>query len=522
MSHQQPSFRRFTSLLRAFLAAGTVAITLGVGCSSDEKSCGGIETDDGKCLARCSDAGCAANNRCVNNACAALCVDQGDCELGTNCVNVNFSETDSGTYCVDVRDGKIGQDGESCADDTECDTYRGYQCVTVDGTAECRATGCTSSSECDDGFCKGGGDAGGESVNYCQPGSDGRSGDCSSNSDCDQFGGFACVNNTCALSECTKHSDCQGFGLCSFGGTDSEGNTVNFCDPTLLAGEEREAGQFGTNCVNGPDDCAEGFDCLGAGEGDLDAYCTKFDCTSDDDCGTGYHCARVRVGSAPCAAGTCPGIGGDPTDPECVGADAIGPGKQYECGALNLRRNVCRRADYCSPCETHEDCLAEAGQVCAKDVGGVKRCTVPCDPDTRSCPWGNASTCNVFDEDLGFATCAHRFGSCTGEGKSCEPCVTSTDCGDTGFCASSPNTGEKFCVDLATECSCEGFPSLGQSNPYACEGGTCPASPGGLKLTCYGFLDDPTSVINNRCFGANANQGTIFASSPQQGCWSSL
>jgi hypothetical protein len=199
--------------------------------------------------------------------------------------------------------------------------------------------------------------------------------------------------------------------------------------------------------------------------------------------------------------------------PGCIESSEIGEGKSYHCGALGLVRSVCVKRSFCSTCETDADCLAVPGQICARDESGEKICTVPCIPSAESCPWGNAARCDVFDDELGIATCSHRFGSCRGEGKGCEPCVNEADCPN-GFCARSSFTQEQYCIDLTTSCDCEGETDASGT----CRGHGCPNSPGGPALTCLGearFTGDPFA---NRCLGATIS-ATVFGNSPQTGCW---
>src|SRR5262249_51807015 len=151
-----------------------------------------------------------------------------------------------------------------------------------------------------------------------------------------------------------------------------------------------------------------------------------------------------------------------------------------------VERKVCRQREFCASCETDADCLAQPNQVCAKDQTGEKICTRLCDPGTRSCPWGNAAECAVFDEDLGLPTCAHRFGKCHGDGETCQPCRTSDDCPN-GACTSSQFTGERWCVNFDTTCECKN----GVGNTGTCDDGGCPPSPDNLTVQC--LVRDPTT-----------------------------
>ncbi len=549
---QQSISRLAASLKFTALAALLGSVVLAAGCSSGDEKCGGVEVD-GQCYAECQDSLCVEGNRCVPAldtgvpGCVPPCGIQDDCSVGTNCVNVNFGTNDSGLFCVALLGGKTGQN-EECSTSDQCDTRRGWECA--DGTckklceepADCEkgelcqpvgnvmacvagpcdcdfgagehcvsgecVTTCTSHADCADGeLCNTGVTASDTdaAINTCMPGP------CTSNAACDIQPGYHCIDSECVQAECVEHSNCEG-QICKTGGTDADGGTVNFCADA--PGEKRGQGQYGTACPNGAADCAEGFLCYGRGEGDVYSYCTEFDCTQDSDCGSGFHCTRIRVGDDPCED-TCTGIPAA-SGAGCIAASDIGDGKKYECGALNLMRNACTKNEYCNECETDEDCLGEANQICAKGPDGTKQCTVTCDPGTDACPWGAASECKVFDTDRGVATCGHKFGSCKGTGQGCEPCVDDGDCGAQGLCVDSSFTGEKYCVDLSLECDCTGLPKSGDI-PQACKGGGCPETPGGLQMYCFGYLNDPSNPLNNKCYGANSNTKPL--SSPQMGCY---
>jgi hypothetical protein len=151
--------------------------------------------------------------------------------------------------------------------------------------------------------------------------------------------------------------------------------------------------------------------------------------------------------------------------------------------------------------------LGTPNQVCAKDESGEKICTRLCDTGVRSCPWGNAARCSVFDEELGVPTCSHRFGSCHGTGETCEPCRSDGDCPG-GVCTGSQFTGERWCINLSTRCECAKADASG-----TCSDGGCPDSPGGLPVLCI--------AEEQVCYAANAATDTPLGSSPQTGCWPS-
>jgi hypothetical protein len=300
---------------------------------------------------------------------------------------------------------------------------------------------------------------------------------------------------------CRSHADCVEVGHCDSRVVD--GTRQNYC---ARDEELPKPGTLYTACPNG-DECLDDRLCLGAGAGDLDAYCTV-DCTSDDECLPGYYCGSIRRG--PCED-AC-NFAGQPTTPNCIPSDLIGDGQPYQCGDLGLVRTVCRQRDFCTPCQSDADCLAVPNQVCAKDAGGEKICTRLCDPGRRSCPWGNAATCDLFDAELGEATCSHRFGACRGTGEVCEPCTVDADCPG-GVCFGQQFTGERWCINFGTACSCPN----GADATGTCEDGGCPDSPGGITVLCVG---EPTSDLFNTCYAGNSSgTGSLLDDSPQTGCW---
>ena len=322
---------------------------------------------------------------------------------------------------------------------------------------------------------------------------------CQTDDACDQDHGFSCVDGECSY-ECQSHADCVAVGHCDSRLVGSE--RKNFCVNDAVP---PTPGQLYTSCPNG-DECADPVLCLGAGPGDLDAYCS-IDCSSDDDCSAGYYCGSLTRN--PCAA-ACQ-VKAQPADPRCVPVDQIGPGLPFHCTNLGVERKVCRQREFCSPCASDADCLAIPNQICAKDESGEKICTRLCDSATRSCPWGNAAQCDLYDTDLGLPTCSHRFGSCHGEGNTCEPCRSNDDCPG-GACASSQFTGERWCINFNTHCSCDTLDAT-----KTCIDGGCPKSPSGLAIQCIG---DDKSALFDICYAANSGSLTQLGSSPQTGCWS--
>lgn len=324
---------------------------------------------------------------------------------------------------------------------------------------------------------------------------------CFSDAACDTANGFRCVEGSC-LYNCQTHFDCAGIGFCT-AVPSLEGR--KFCTPSADA---PKLGGYYTRCPDGTEcDVESGFECVGAGVGDLDAFCTTA-CTGDDECPTGFVCDRVSA--TPCES-AC-GVVGDPRDPACVPSSEIGAGKKYQCGRFGPERSLCVRRKFCSTCETDADCGTTPNLVCARDRSGEKICTPLCDPSVLgACPWGAAAECAIWDEELGVPTCSHKFGSCRGSGAPCEPCTSDVDCADTGLCFGSSFTGERYCIDLAIPCFCD------QALNGLCEGGGCPETPGGLTMLCYVGANSSGEGI---CLGANSNaeQSRLITAS-QTGCW---
>ncbi len=620
------------AVARVVLLLAASGLALGA-CGDDTTTCDGVEVH-GTCETKCSRDKCVdpTNMFCVENTCAQMCTTHTDCPVGKICYPAKTDDGTEGQYCLEAPFAKGGKTGryEPCTSDEQCDTYHGYQCIPpMDG--ECKLVGCATNADCAGiGKCVIDNTTPG-AVSYCEKGVVPKAPfeACTATSECDTDVGLSCVDGECRFAGCTTHADCAGLGLCSEG-TDDTGKKVLACTcvAELGCGETTPApkGQFGakcpgkdsptactsdTNCPEGqgchpttkrcmpkcgtlgacPDsspvcnsalklctECDEenDFTCLGAGAGDPDAYCAKTGCAADTDCGTGFYCGALRTSRPPCQSA----CGLQSSSTNCVQSADIGDGKEYSCGPISLLRHLCLRRDFCTSCETDDDCRQVPDQVCAKDSGGNKICTTLCDPQVaNACPWGNAGDCDVWDSAVGVPTCSHRFGSCTGTGKSCEPCVDDAGC-PTGLCTSSL-INEKFCIDLDQDCSCglcdadadctggnlckgtckdfnnactgdascdrtcdttagkctgtnvactgdndckrpcvgycEGSPSLTQDS--TCLGGGCPKTPGGATMTCYGgrAVKSQGSILYGKCYAANVNPNPT--SSPQNGCW---
>ena len=505
--------RRALGMLVGLLAVSTLGLAA---CGGDEATpCEGV-TVNGECQQKCSEAVCSAQGmKCVGNSCGQTCADPvKDCPAGKYCFALNTDDGTAGQYCAwapFTKGGKLlGQYDTQCAADDQCDALRGYKCLA--GT--CKLTGCTSNAACAEipGACVKD-PSGDPTKNFCEKG-DKRLGlgeACQKSSECDGDLSLGCVSGACAYVGCATHLDCATVGECKSAKT-AEGQDVLSC----VKGTTYPKGQFGTSCQGGAAanecDAAAGFVCIGAGVGDIDAYCTDTGCNADTDCAAGYECQALRTSKKPCAD-ACGLTGASGTG--CVAAGEIGSGKEYSCGATSLLRNICMKRSFCSECQNDDDCRTQPNQICASDGKGHKYCTVLCEPaQSNACVWGSAAECAVHDTALGKPTCAHRFGACKGTGKTCEPCVDDADC-PTGFCTGSDYTGERYCVDITPSCDCTG---LQLTQDTLCVGGGCPTSPSGIATNCYGGSKMSTSPYYKKCIGADILEGK---KSPytKPGCW---
>ncbi|HVU01999.1 MAG TPA: hypothetical protein VHE30_09615 [Polyangiaceae bacterium] len=430
---------------RLLLVLAALSVSWFSGCASE---CPGT-TMNGRCETKCTDAACEAvksGAKCFSNACVLPCASVNDCLSGQKCQRARTDTGAIGSFCFGNEEIG-GTDGAPCTK-----------------TAECAAA----------------------------------------------FG-YACVAGACTFT-CETHGDCGSRGGCTGTAKDAGGKSVRVCEKDSFP---RGPGQFGTACPHGTEcaDCGDGgcspaseWSCIGAGPGDVDAYCSRRFCADDTECPTGYFCATRSSGVPPCTD-AC-GIPGDSSG-DCVSPSDIGANEHYRCGPGVLFANVCQKRDFCAPCEKDVDCLGKANQVCAKDESGEKICTVRCDVGLNSCPWGSATTCGTWDPSVG-PTCEHRFGSCHGTGKSCEPCVENTDCPN-GFCTQTKFTGERYCVDLTLPaCSC---PS---GTTSVCLGGGCPETPAGKPMNCYAGSGYEGQQGFGSCIGARADSNDP---SSQDSCW---
>jgi hypothetical protein len=280
------------------------------------------------------------------------------------------------------------------------------------------------------------------------------------------------VETACRLT-CSEQTGPQGcpFGYrCDNGGKTAAG-AVSYCAALSYAKKiTKKAGQWGSACspINGglentDCDAAQGFKCFAKLPTDGDAFCTTYDCTSDNDCPGAYSCATINAA----------------------------PNADVLARTVGEVRRVCLPRNHCTECASDLDCGPTrngVAQKCVADSTGKTYCAATCDT-TANCP--DDAVCNA---DVGNV-CTPTVGRCAspkGEGGYCDPCKNDTDCKD-GVCISSDNSTERFCGKksaipcevvndkLVADCPAPVTGGYGTSCSYA-------AREGIPKDYCYGLV----------------------------------
>lgn len=307
---------------------------------------------------------------------------------------------------------------------------------------------------------------------------------CATGNTCLAFEGETKCRKTCS-------SNADPAASCPFGYTctDTAVGDPPFCvqDTALnFAGqplEKKTSGQWGAKCQanlgmeNPGCDGDQGFYCFGASPTDGDAYCTRYDCETDRDCGAGFWCGKANA------------------------TPNVGTAKRTTFGEV---QNVCLRRTYCSTCKVDLDCPPILGkaQHCIEDASGARVCSPECDGNA-SCP----TEARCADVGVGAKVCYPRATVCVGDGSLCSPCRVDTDCGEDGVCVKGQYTTEKTCAKKSTS-SCGTATARSQ--------GSCPESlPDGSKalVRCLGTVFD--EVPKDYCHGIY----TIGAEGGDIGCW---
>lgn len=352
------------------------------------------------------------------------------------------------------------------------------------------------------------------------------------------FENNTCVGNSCVL-KCTSHADCypDGSQSCVPAKEDDTGADIMVCQFTGEPAGQGTACPFGSECENWlacPDggtcfasqcggmpqacvkddaacgknaDCVVGkcpdgsgcrvdcaasckpwLECQGVAEGDADAYCTKRDCATDDDCLDGYYCGILRDPHEVCGSNPSKGnnkLCGKTLEP-CIAVGADGKAtdgtSRFE-GSVCMLRRSCLKRDTAAPCKTDLDCSLVPGQMCVS-FAGESRCAHKC-ASNLDCE--KDAMCNSA---VGGA-CTPKFGAWVGAGGGfCEPCLTDEDCGSKGT--------SWACVSLSGNmraCFDESFPDMCMFDA------DCPKSPSGKHGTCFNDnVTDPSDQLYDHCY----------------------
>jgi hypothetical protein len=297
-------------------------------------------------------------------------------------------------------------------------------------------------------------------------------GGCAAGNKCLAFNGETKCRKTCGSNSNPATS-------CPFGYTctDTQSGVEPFCvqdkavkgDGTPLT--KKPSGQWGSKCPanlgaeQANCDGDQGFFCYGISPTDGDAYCTRYDCKSDDECGAGFWCATVN---------RTPNI-------------------------LNTRRKtlgetqtVCLRRTYCATCKADVDCPDIAGkrQHCLLDASGAAACMPECDSN-QACP--NEARCMAYD-GVDAQICYPRSNVCVGDGSLCSSCRSDADCGTDGICVKGEYTTEKSCAKKSSgDCSaCPKKSSNGK--PIGCSKDGSDILPAKYCVGLYYIGPDPSDL----------------------------
>lgn len=229
-----------------------------------------------------------------------------------------------------------------------------------------------------------------------------------------------------------------------------------------------DKGQWGAPCNatggvnNEACDQAQGFLCYAMSPTDGAAYCTRFGCETDRNCGAGFWCATVN------------------TTPNAEQPKRIVVGEV---------ERVCLRRSYCSTCKADLDCPPVDGRPsrCIADDDGKTFCSVEC-ATSKNCP--SEALCADFGD--GIKGCYPRAKRCVGDGSLCSPCRSDADCGEDGACVKGEYTTEQTCAKKSTSScnsgkargSCPASVQLTAKVSVACAGGIFSQIP---KDYCHGL-----------------------------------
>ncbi len=324
------------------------------------------------------------------------------------------------------------------------------------------------------------------------------------------------ANNKCIAFEgetkcqrlCTSNADPAGSCPFNYSCTQVDGLESPICvqttarrtDGALLVDRKELGGQWGASCnaalgLENPEcDTEQGFFCYGIGPTDGEAYCTRYGCEKDRDCGAGFYCGKIN---------TTPNV------------------KQAKRTAVGEVEAVCLRREYCAPCKADLDCPPNKGvpQYCVLDNNNSGFCAPECSK-TSNC--NNEAQCT--DPGIGVKVCYPRSGLCVGDGSLCAPCRNDADCGDDGACIKGEYTTEKVCAKKRQGPCTVTYSSNGQSASLTDRGG-CPdgvqLGSNTARVSCFpskecqsGTCKDTKSLVGDFCYGLYT-----FGEGADIGCW---
>ena len=455
--------RRVVSRLSAGLAMAAVMAGALTGCADETASqitC--TQTMDCPKLAICEDGICVAKPCDATQAFASDCGADGVCSAGGMCTPIECG-------CIDC---------DACAEGLSC--VLGL-CV-AGGAGDCsgdtcKGKPCTTDASCDTLTCRSG---------QCQPATwCGQDADCSAGT-CDL------TSNTCVTGG---------------GGGDTDASTGGDDAGTDATGGGGTGKQLCRACPGGDDDCGgdELASCVAFGGA---AYCLT-ECTTNNECPTGFQCFNVGGVGTRCipGSGTC--------DRTCI-QEGCGDGQvcEFDTGNCVPKLNACdscQKDDYCgegnrcvkfgpndkkcvpqcaaddqcpqgAACTTEEGvkvCKPSGAQCCFGASCGGDACGDACEGETPACWQGTCVQClndgqcgagqkcdttsHKCTEDVGPQSCDNCTGTtpvCHPQLQKCVECLNSTHCGSGQIC--DPNTNS--CTgDICAACGGD-YPQCAEIN----------------------------------------------------------
>lgn len=276
---------------------------------------------------------------------------------------------------------------------------------------------------------------------------------------------------------------CGGLLACSGSSKDPDGSIPT---PEVSTPDGPETGKVGDPCDK--DDVCQSSICY-------DKLCRKA-CTKPEDCDSGDDCTsddgkrifcstppyNKDIGTTCAVTGTC-----TPTTMKCIGGkdDALAYCTEecktdvdcptnFFCRELSDKKTYCTIRDFCGRCFHDSQC--GAGGLCVKQ-GDATYCSYGCTAGSTDCP--RYAEC----KDVGGGThaCVHLAGTCVGDSKLCQPCITKEDCQTSALCLTYTFSQESFC---SQECG-------GAACPTSYECATIPISSTESTKQCVPKVADP-------------------------------